>query len=186
MHATNCCSAHLECLGQSVRYKFVKCSKGKILHLNTLTLEKEDYVFGCEITVGELEQALMKVSLRNSSGPDSTVPEHLKFGRQMLVIWLKKSRVRWMKFNLVSNTPLLYLYSRKGQGFSEGRQLSWDRLNYCKALGIHYSCPLATIPGRVGSAFTNADSIQKNSHPTIICFTNLEAMSHYLTRGPFK
>ena len=87
----NCWSDHFECLGHSVPDKHVKCSKEKIPQVNTLTLEREEYVFDCEITVEEIEQALKRLKLRKASGQDGIVSEHLKFGRQMLVIWLNKS-----------------------------------------------------------------------------------------------
>ena len=83
----NCWSDHFKCLGHSVPDKHVKCSKEKIPQLNTLTLEREVHVFDCEITVEEIEQAL---KLRKASGQDGIVSEHLKFGGQMLVIWLKQ------------------------------------------------------------------------------------------------
>ena len=62
----NCWSDHFKCLGRSVPDKHVKCSKEKIPQLNTLTLEREDYVFDCEITVEEIEQDLKRLKAKKS------------------------------------------------------------------------------------------------------------------------
>ena len=99
--------------------------------------------FNCEVTVEEIKQALKRLKLRKASGQDGIVSEHLKFGGQMLVIWLKQvlnAIVEMEKDNYcrIALTPVI-----------------------TKLLGVHNPCPLAANPGRARSAFTEADCIQK-------------------------
>ena len=184
----NCWSDHFECLGRSVPDKHVKCSKEKIPQLNTLTLEREDYVFDCEITVEEIEQALKRLKLRKASGQDGIVSEHLKFGGQMLVIWLKQvlNAIVEMEEIPQSFKHSIVIPVFKGKGRDSLKKDNYRGIALTPVIAkllefITLAClqPILEeleVPSRMQTVY------RKHTSCDDAIFANLEAMSHYLAQ----
>ena len=183
-----CWSDHFECLGHSVPDKHVKCSKEKIQQLNTLTPEREDYVFYCEITVEEIEQALKRLKLRKASGQDGTVSEHLKFGGQMLVIWLKQvlNAIVEMEEIPQSFKHSIIIPVFKGKGRDPLKKVNYRGIALtpviAKLLEFITLAHLQSILEELGVPSRMQTAYRKHTSCDDAIFANLEAMSHYLAQ----